>query len=58
MRFQPQTPLHPQWASLGAQMAIIYRENAEAARREVESLIVRQRLDDAIAEEAKKYFHV
>lgn len=44
--------------SLGAKMAMAVDKNPEMAKCEEEPVILRQRLDDAIAAEAKKYSHV
>ena len=44
-------------ATLGAQKAMAVSRNSSLTEREQEPLILRQRLDDAIAAEAKKYSH-
>ena len=41
----------------GAQMAMVASKDPEARQRENEPLMLRQALDDAIAEEAKRYHH-
>jgi hypothetical protein len=51
--FHPDVP-----ASFGAQMVLAIQKNPSLAKREEQILILRNQLDDAIAEEAKKYQHV
>jgi len=46
---------HP--GTLGAKMVIVASSNPVAKQSEQEPLMLRQALDDAIAEEAKRYYH-
>jgi hypothetical protein len=50
--FSPDAP-----ATLGAQVAMAVSRNPEAKQREDQPLFLRNRLDEAIAEEAKRYSH-
>ncbi len=51
--YQPGVP-----TTLGAQMAMAVSQNPNLQERELEPTILRQRLDDAIAAEAKKFLHL
>jgi hypothetical protein len=51
--FNPQIP-----ASVGAQMVLAQKANPELAKNNDLVLEIRNRLDNAIADEAKKYLHV
>jgi len=51
--FDPNIP-----ASIGAQLVLATQKNPSLKPREQEIFILRNKLDDAIAEEAKKYLHV